>query len=78
MCCEEWWSILERYQRSVQAYNDSVRALNELSCVDLGSAWMNAERARKNCEAYRSQLFEHEHEHEHYKRVSSITTPPDA
>jgi hypothetical protein len=76
MCCKEWWNILERYQRSVQAYSDSVRGLNELSCVDLSLAWMEAERARKNCDVCRSQLFEHEYEH--CKRVSSITTPPDA
>ena len=73
MCCKEWKSILERYQRSVQAYSDAVRRLNKLSCVDLGSAWMQAETARKNCEAYRSELFEHEHEH--CCRVSPTATP---
>ena len=60
MPCEQWYKLLNRYQRAVKSYH---RAVDNLSGSDFSVAWQDAEGALKNSNAARAILMEHEYDH---------------
>ncbi|MCU1338993.1 MAG: hypothetical protein JWO19_4574 [Bryobacterales bacterium] len=63
MPCEQWSRCVVNYQRAVQTYGEAVFSLSYGTGAELNHSWQLAERARKNSEAARTAILDHEHDH---------------
>jgi hypothetical protein len=63
MPCDDWCSLLERYRRSVKAYNESVESLGSKPSAQFNQVWHRAETARIEVGLAREALLTHEHNH---------------
>ena len=63
MPCREWSRCLENYQSAVQTYGEAVFGLSDGDGPEFSRSWQLAERARKNSDAARAALLDHEHDH---------------
>ena len=78
MPCDEWAKYVRNYQKAVQAYGDAVFELSSGPGAEFNRSWQLAERARKNTDAARAALLDHEHEHDHACTVATASSGPSS
>ena len=63
MTCNEWINRVERYRMAVHAHSEAVDRLCGETGTAFNEAWYQAERARRNSDAARAAVLEHERAH---------------
>jgi hypothetical protein len=78
MPCDEWTQYVRNYQRAVEAYGEAVFKLSSGPGEEFNRSWQSAERARKNTDAARAALLDHEHEHDHACTLAAASSGPSS